>query len=74
LRAGSVFGVLLTGGLVFALAVQAFVIGAGILRLIPLTGITLPFLSHGGTSLVTSAAAIGLVLRVSDEAHATGSP
>jgi cell division protein FtsW (lipid II flippase) len=67
LRAGSVFGVLLAGGLVFALSVQTFVIGAGILRLIPLTGITLPFLSHGGTSLITSAAAVGLVLRISDE-------
>ena len=59
---------LLAGGLALSLGVQALVIIGGVLRLIPLTGITLPFLSYGGTSIVTSAAAVGLLLRLSAEA------
>ncbi len=65
LRANSGFESLLAAGLTLALAVQTLVIVGGILRLIPLTGITLPFLSYGGTSLVTSAFAVGLILRIS---------
>jgi len=67
-RARAPFLQLLAGGLTFALAVQAFIIVGGVVKLIPLTGITLPFLSYGGTSMLTSAAAAGLVLRVSAEA------
>lgn len=65
LRASSLFEALLAAGLTLALAVQTIVIVGGILRLIPLTGITLPFLSYGGTSLLTSAFAVGLILRIS---------
>jgi cell division protein FtsW (lipid II flippase) len=45
--------------------VQTVIIVGGVLRLNPLTGVTLPFLSHGGTSLVTSSIAVGLLLRIS---------
>ncbi len=59
---------LLAGGLALALGVQTLVIVAGVVKLIPLTGITLPFLAHGGSSLVTSSVAVGLLLRLSAEA------
>lgn len=57
------FAALLATGVTMALANQALLIMAGVLRALPLTGITLPFLSHGGTSLVTSAYLLGLLLR-----------
>lgn len=57
------FAGLLATGITIALATQASLIVAGILRVLPLTGITLPFLSFGGTSLVTSAYLLGLLLR-----------
>lgn len=56
---------LLAAGLTLALAVQTFIIIGGVVKLIPLTGITLPFLSYGGTSVLTSSVGIGLVLRIS---------
>jgi len=59
------FAALLAAGLSLALGLQAAIIVAGNLRLMPLTGITLPLLAHGGTSLVASGASIGLVLRLS---------
>ncbi len=65
LRAVDPFARLLAAGLAFALAVQVFIIAGGVLKVIPLTGITLPFLSYGGTSVIVSAVAVGLLLRVS---------
>lgn len=59
------FEQLLVVGLTSIIAVQAFIILGGNLRLIPLTGITLPFISYGGSSIVVNFLIIGLLLRIS---------
>jgi cell division protein FtsW (lipid II flippase) len=67
LNARSGFATLLASGLTSVLALQALIILAGTLELIPLTGITLPFVSYGGSSVVANFLIIGLLLRISDE-------
>ena len=59
------FGALLAAGLGTILGLQSLIILAGNLKLVPLTGITLPFISYGGSSLVTNFILIGLLLRLS---------
>lgn len=59
------FGVMLAAGLSLALGLQALWILGGVLRLLPLTGVTLPFVSYGGSSLVTTYLGLGLLLLLS---------
>lgn len=60
------FRAALAAGLSLVIGVQAFIIAAGNLKLIPLTGITLPFISYGGSSLLTNGLVIGLLIALSD--------
>jgi cell division protein FtsW (lipid II flippase) len=60
------FRAILAAGLALVIGVQAFIIAAGNLKLIPLTGITLPFISYGGSSLLANALVVGLLLALSD--------
>lgn len=65
LRAPDGQGTMLAAGLTFLVTFQAFIIMAGVSKLLPLTGVTLPFISYGGSSLVISYLILGLLLNVS---------
>jgi len=69
MQAEDPFGRLLAAGLAVTFAVQTFTILGGVTKLIPLTGITLPFLSYGGTSLVVNLMLVGVVYKVSEAAE-----
>jgi cell division protein FtsW (lipid II flippase) len=56
---------LLATGLTTIIGVQAFIIIGGVIRVVPLTGITLPFVSYGGSSVVASFLMVGLLLSIS---------
>ena len=61
------FRAILATGLALVVGVQAFIIAAGNLKVLPLTGVTLPFVSYGGSSLVVNAIVVGLLLALSDK-------
>ena len=67
--AGDGFSKLLAAGLTIALGLQVFLIVGGIVRAAPLTGITLPFVSYGGSSLVANWVALALLCAISDRAR-----
>ena len=67
LRSGDSFGQLVAVGLGSAVALQALIIVGGVVRLIPLTGLTLPFVSYGGSSLLANCLAVGFLLRISGD-------
>jgi cell division protein FtsW (lipid II flippase) len=69
LETRSSFSKLLTAGLTVTLGLQAFFIMAGIVRILPLTGVTLPFVAYGGSSLLANYALVALLVRGSAEAH-----
>ena len=70
LRARDQFRKLLAAGISFVFGIQAFLIIGGVVRVLPLTGITLPFMSYGGSSLVVNVLGVALLARISHEERA----
>jgi cell division protein FtsW (lipid II flippase) len=68
-RASSDFLRLTATGLTALIGFQAFFIMAGVLRLLPFSGITLPFMAYGGSSLIANYLVVALLLRISDEGN-----
>jgi cell division protein FtsW len=67
MKAPDLFGTLLAAGLTMVIAMEAFINIAGVMGLIPLKGLALPFLSYGGSSFVMSMIAIGILLNISTQ-------
>jgi len=73
-RAADEFGALLAAGLTLVIVLQAALIMAANLRLVPLTGVTLPLISYGGSSILTNALVVGSLLALSDRTAVRGVP
>lgn len=73
-RAPDDFQALLAAGLTLVVVIQAGLIMAANLRLVPLTGVTLPFVSYGGSSVITNGLVVGLLLALSDRRAIRGAP
>ena len=69
LQADDGFSKLLAAGLTFGFALQTFIIVGGVLRIIPLTGITLPFVSYGGSSIVANFMLLAGLMLISNRAN-----
>jgi cell division protein FtsW len=68
LKAPDLFGTLLASGLTMVIALEAFINIAGVMGLIPLKGLVLPFLSYGGTAFIMTMTAVGILLNISTQA------